>query len=188
MRHFVVFVIVLATLSTATAQENNETDQFWASLQALCNTSYKGHLVVPENDPQFAGKELMMHVRSCSDTQIKIPFFVGEDRSRTWIFTKENNRITLQHDHRHEDGSEDAITMYGGTTTNAGQASLQLFPADTHTQKMIPAASSNVWWVTIDKNVFTYNLRRLGTDRLFTASFDLTTPVEKPEAPWGWKE
>ncbi len=188
MRYIAVLVLVCFTLVKTTAQETNETEQFWASLQALCNNSYKGTLLVPENDPQFAGKELIMHVRSCSDTQIKIPFFVGEDRSRTWVFTKKNNRITLQHDHRHEDGSEDAITMYGGTTTNVGKATLQLFPADAHTQEIIPAASSNVWWVTVDGSTFTYNLRRLGTDRLFTVSFDLSTPVKNPEAPWGWKE
>lgn len=188
MRYVVVLAIICFTIFKATAQETNETDQFWASLQALCNTSYKGTLLVPENDSQFAGKELIMHVRSCSDTQIKIPFFVGEDRSRTWVFTKENNRITLKHDHRHKDGSEDKITMYGGSTTNVGQATLQVFPANAHTQKIIPTASSNVWWVTIDNNTFTYNLRRLGTERLFTVSFDLSTPVKNPEAPWGWEE
>ncbi|WP_299210718.1 hypothetical protein [uncultured Dokdonia sp.] len=188
MRSIALCIFLICSVAITIAQEKSEVDQFWASLQSLCNTSYKGQLVLPENDPQFAGKELIMHIRSCSDREIKIPFFVGEDRSRTWVFTKENDRITLKHDHRHEDGSEDKITMYGGTTTNIGQPTLQVFPADSQTQTMIPAASGNVWWVTIDKNTFTYNLRRLGTERIFTVSFDLSTPVENPEAPWGWKE
>ena len=88
----------------------------------------------------------------------------------------------------YEDGTEDEITMYGGMTTNAGQAGLQVFPADAETQVMIPAASGNVWWVTLDTTTFTYNLRRLGTERIFTISFDLSQSIKNPEAPWGWKE
>ena len=188
MRYIIAFFCISFAINTSIGQEKNEVDQFWSSLQSLCSTSYKGILLAPENDAQFAGKELIMHVRSCNDTEIKIPFFVGDDRSRTWVLSKKNNRITLKHDHRHEDGSEDKITMYGGTTTNVGQAELQLFPADAETQTMIPAASGNVWWITIDKTTFTYNLRRLGTERLFTISFDITQPVKNPKAPWGWKE
>ena len=165
-----------------------ETQKFWNSLKALCKKSYEGTLVFPENDEQFSGKKLVMHARSCNDNIIKIPFFVGENKSRTWVFKLENDRITLKHDHRHEDGSDDEITMYGGTTTNSGQASLQIFPADEKTQTMIPAASSNVWWVTLDDKQFTYNLRRLGTPRVFRVSFDLTKTIENPEAPWGWKD
>ena len=55
-----------------------------------------------------------MHVRSCKDKTIRIPFFVGDDKSRTWVFTmSKSNLITLKHDHRHKDGSEDKITQYG---------------------------------------------------------------------------
>ncbi|MEP0263515.1 hypothetical protein [Dokdonia sp.] len=188
MKYILLLLFLSCNVFVATAQNATEVDQFWASLQSLCNTSYQGTLELPENDPQFAGKSLVMHVRSCSDTEIKIPFFVGDDRSRTWVLTKKEGRITLKHDHRHKDGSEDEITMYGGTTTNSGQSSLQVFPADPHTQSIIPAASSNVWWITVDKTKFTYNLRRLGTERIFTVSFDLSTPIKNPEAPWGWKE
>jgi hypothetical protein len=78
--------------------------------------------------------------------------------------------------------------MYGGTTTNSGQANLQIFPAHGWTRDMIPAASSNVWWITVDDKSFTYNLRRLGTDRVFRVEFDLTKMVATPDAPWGWEE
>lgn len=188
MKYLLFLFILSSSIHQSFAQQTSEVDQFWSSLQALCGTSYQGTLELPENDPQFAGKKLVMHVRSCSDTEIKVPFFVGDDRSRTWVFTKQNNRITLKHDHRHKDGTEDEITMYGGTTTNSGQASLQVFPADEETQTMIPAASGNVWWVTIDQSIFTYNLRRLGTERVFRISFDLSAPIENPAPPWGWKE
>ncbi|MEZ4796826.1 MAG: hypothetical protein R2785_06615 [Flavobacteriaceae bacterium] len=168
--------------------ETTEANVFWNTLQSLCGNAYEGTLELPENDEDFGGKKLVMHVRSCEDNVIKIPFFVGDDKSRTWVLTFENDRIELKHDHRHEDGSEDEITMYGGTTTNSGQANIQLFPADQHTKMLIPVASTNTWWITIDDSKYTYNLRRLGTDRVFRVSFDLTKTIETPEAPWGWKD
>lgn len=167
--------------------ETTEANVFWNTLQSLCGNAYEGTLELPENDEDFGGKKLVMHVRSCEDNVIKIPFFVGDDKSRTWVLTFENDRIELKHDHRHEDGSEDEITMYGGTTTNSGQATIQSFPADQHTKTLIPAASTNTWWITVDDNQFTYNLRRLGTERVFRVSFDLTKTIETPEAPWGWE-
>lgn len=104
------------------------------------------------------------------------------------MLTLKDNRITLKHDHRHEDGTEDKVTQYGGTTTNSGSATLQFFPADQQTFELIPAAASNVWWITVDDRTFTYNLRRIGSDRLVTISFDLSKKVEIPGAPWGWKD
>ncbi|MDD3771452.1 MAG: hypothetical protein RBT46_06515 [Weeksellaceae bacterium] len=42
--------------------------------------------------------------------------------------------------------------------------------------------------LTLDKTSFTYNLRRIGSDRQFSVKFDLTKPIEFNEKPWGWKE
>ncbi|MFV8345259.1 hypothetical protein [Flavobacterium sp. ZB4P13] len=129
-----------------------------------------------------------MHVRNCDEKTIRIPFFVGDDKSRTWVLTSKNDRIQLKHDHRHEDGSEDKVTQYGGTTSNSGSSTLQFFPADQETCNLIPNASANVWWITLDETSFTYNLRRIGSDRLFTVKFDITKVVPTPSAPWGWKD
>lgn len=186
MKH--VLTIILVTFSTLVfSQQKNGAQLFWEQLQGLCGQAFEGQLVVPEEDEQFGGKKLVMHVRSCSDTVIKIPFFVGDDKSRTWILTYKDDRIELKHDHRHEDGSDDDITMYGGITTNTGQATIQIFSADQHTTDIIPLASTNVWWITLDESEFSYNLRRLSTPRVFKVSFDLKNPVALPEAPWGWK-
>ncbi|MEP2935475.1 MAG: hypothetical protein ABJM06_07145 [Gilvibacter sp.] len=173
---------------TAIAQDKTPAQTFFNNLEAHCGKAYEGTLVLPEEDQAFGGKRLVMHVRSCEDNVIKIPFFVGDDKSRTWILTYKDDRITLEHDHRHKDGSEDDINFYGGTTTNSGKAGIQFFPANEHTQKMIPAAATNVWWITIDETTFTYNLKRLGTDRIFKVTMDLTKPIETPEAPWGWED
>jgi hypothetical protein len=163
-------------------------DQFWQKLKEHCGKTYEGTITsgATANDG-FSGKRLAMHVLSCSEDQLLIPFNVGENRSRTWILTKVKDRIELKHDHRHEDGTNDAVTMYGGTSTNSGLPGIAVFPADQMTIKTIPAAATNVWWMTINNTTFTYNLRRIGSDRLFTVTFDITKPVDKPLPSWGWE-
>ena len=179
-----LLLVVFVQVFSVSAQ----TENFWDSLQKNCGKAFAGEIVhAPEND-SFRGKKLVMHVRSCEENQIKIPFFVGVDKSRTWILTKIKDRIQLKHDHRHEDGTSDKVTMYGGTASNSGSVVRQVFPADEETAKMLPAAASNVWWIDLTKESFTYNLRRVGTDRFFSIKFDLTKEIEKPEAPWGWKK
>jgi hypothetical protein len=163
---------------------------FWRELTALCGKSYKGSIIAgPANDTTFAGKELIMHVCKCSEKEIRIPFFVGDDSSRTWVLTLTDKGIQLKHDHRHRDGSPDKVTMYGGHTSNCGSRIRQIFPADQETAVMLPAAIGNVWWIDINPGEnFIYNLRRVNTDRLFSVRFDLKTPVENPGPPWGWKD
>lgn len=170
------------------AQTQSGAQLFWVELQKHCGKSYEGELAEnPEGSGTFKDQKLVMHVRSCSDTVIRIPFMVGENRSRTWVLTLRNDLIQLKHDHRHEDGSEDAVTQYGGTATNSGSPTLQIFPADVQTATLLPNAVSNVWWISLTDKVFTYNLRRLNSDRLITVTFDLSKTVDTPAAPWGSK-
>lgn len=187
---FAVVTFVFLTSQSVFGQAN-ETNIFWSNLQKLCGKAFAGTVAAaPADDTTFKGKELVMHVRSCTKNQIKIPFFVGEDKSRTWVLTKmKNGRILLKHDHRHEDGKTDKVTMYGGLTTNSGSATRQMFPADDETVKVIAAAAANVWWIDlVDGDYFSYNLRRMGTERYFSIKFDLKKEVKTPAAPWGWNE
>lgn len=182
----ILFITAVFLSSTVVAQKGNEV--FWSNLKKHCGKSYEGVIVeAPAND-NFRGKKLVMHVRACDSNIIRIPFFVGEDKSRTWVLTKNTDRILLKHDHRHSDGKSDSITMYGGYTSSTGLSGIQVFTADQETANLIPAASSNVWWITIDDTSFTYNLRRIGTARVFIVNFDLTKPIDTPDAPWGWKD
>jgi hypothetical protein len=187
---FTLFFALMLSLGmlqrSAFAQEKTASQQFWDTLKSHCGKAYEGKLVSPESDPRFVGR-LVMHVRSCEGERIRIPFLVGEDLSRTWVLTKDGaGLIQLKHDHRHKDGSEDQVTQYGGKASNKGSATTQFFPADQFTANLLPAAVGNIWWITVDENSFTYNLRRLGSPTLFTVKFDLTQPIDAPAAPWGW--
>ncbi|WP_415374721.1 hypothetical protein [Patiriisocius sp. Uisw_017] len=184
-----LFAILTLLFSIQSIGQENETSiSFWNTLKSHCGNAYAGTLEIPEEDQTFGGKKLVMHLRSCTENELKIPFYVGDDKSRTWILTMNEGIISLKHDHRHEDDTKDAVNFYGGTSSNQGKADIQFFPADGHTQKLIPAAATNVWWITVDETTFTYNLRRLGTDRVFRVVMDLTKPIETPESPWGWKD
>ncbi len=182
-----ILIISLFLSTNAFAQQNNNVQQFWNQLKKHCGKAYQGVVTEGMTDA-FKNGPLVMHLRMCGDNLIKIPFFVGDDKSRTWVLKLETDRILLKHDHRHADGSEDKVTQYGGWSTNTGQAAMQIFPADEETAKLLPAATGNVWWITIDDQHFTYNLRRIGTERVFRVKFDLSAPVQTPEAPWGWTE
>ena len=133
-----------------------------------------------------------MHVRGCDAPArgLEVPFHVGADRSRTWVLTRTDTGLRLKHDHRHEDGSADAVTMYGGDTASAGTAIRQEFPVDAESVAMfnangLQASVSNTWAMEIEPGVrFRYELSRPG-GRLFQVDFDLSAPVEPPPAPWG---
>ena len=162
-------------------------DQFWGALTSLCGRAFAGQLTEGSAaDSTFRRETLTMHVRSCSSTEIRIPFHAGADRSRTWVITRVANGLRLKHDHRHADGKPDHITQYGGDTRGGGGATRQEFYADSLTAALIPAAATNVWTVEVVPGVrFAYALRREGTDRRFRVEFDLTRPVAAPPAPWG---
>ncbi len=174
----------------STQNTNDSQEKFWQALQSLCGKAFEGTVAAaPANDTAFRNKTLLMHVRACGENKISIPFMVGENRSRTWVLTRGEKQLVLKHDHRHEDGSDDSITMYGGATSNSGSATMQYFPADQQTVDMLPAAGGNVWWIELEPGKhFTYNLRRMGSDRIFSIRFDISKPVAAPPAPWGWRD
>ncbi|MGY0558707.1 MULTISPECIES: hypothetical protein [unclassified Lysobacter] len=173
----------------------NAQDAFFERISALCGQSFAGTITAEEPAPTgpdaFSGQPLVMHVRDCNEQEIRIPFHVGDDRSRTWIVTRTDDGLRLKHDHRLADGSEDPVTMYGGDTASEGTASRQEFPVDTFSQEMftregMQVSNSNVWAIEIEPGAhYTYELARPDTDRLFRVRFDLTNPIDTPPAPWG---
>ncbi len=170
-------------------------DEFLARMAEHCGQAFEGKIVAnepqPENDP-FVGQTLVMHVRECGEKEVKVPFHVGEDHSRTWVLTRTGDGLRLKHDHRHADGTDDAVTMYGGDTAAPGTAARQEFPVDEFSKEMfkregLDVSVTNTWAMEIEpRKQFAYELSRPG--RMFRVEFDLTKPVPAPPTPWGHPE
>ncbi|MDP1572581.1 MAG: hypothetical protein Q8L86_21485 [Vicinamibacterales bacterium] len=162
--------------------------EFWGHLSALCGKAFEGlPTEVPKGVTSFAARPLIMHVRECSDTEIRIPVHVGPDRSRTWVITRQGDGLRLKHDHRREDGTEDPVTQYGGDWDPSASTGLHVeFPADDFTVALTPETRTNVWTLEIQPGSrFIYALRREGTDRRIRLVFELIRDVEAPPPPWG---
>ena len=181
----------LALLATAGCATTAPQPDFFTDLSSLCGKSFAGRITSPPApaDADFAGKALVMQVRTCSADTIRVPFHVADDHSRTWVITRTGTGLRLKHDHRHKDGSEDKVTQYGGDSTTPVAAARQEFPADQFTKDLLiregnTAGANNVWAVEVDPGrTFAYELRR--PNRFFRVEFDLTKPVPAPPAQWG---
>ena len=195
---FATLLLALAPAGCAVAPARAPAaDAFLSAIAAHCGKAYAGRIVANEPKPAapdaFEGKRLVMHVSGCDapTARIEIPFHVGEDRSRTWILTRTGTTgLRLKHDHRHADGSADAVTLYGGDSAGAGTATRQEFPVDAESidlfrREGLDASVENTWAMEIHPRVFAYELTRPG-GRRFRVEFDLARPVEVPPVPWGW--
>lgn len=194
LRQLTAFVVVCVTSAgcAGVPPPSSPAADFLKAVAAMCGNAYGGRITANDpatpNDP-FEGQALVMHVRTCEDARVLVPFHVGEDRSRTWVLTLHGDRIRLKHDHRHQDGTEDELTQYGGDSTSAGTATRQEFPVDqfstdlfTRTNRTV--SNTNTWAMEVHPGrMFAYELSRPG--RLFRVEFDLTKTVPTPPAPWG---
>ncbi|MBA2331093.1 MAG: hypothetical protein H0V91_15925 [Flavisolibacter sp.] len=173
MKKLFIFIVFTSLLYACSHR------QFLKSLTPYCGNSYEGKTIFPadESDP-FYGKTLKIHFEGCNKNEYRIPFQVGDDRSRTWILTADNKTLTLKHDHRHADGSPDSVTMYGGVSRDPKNALTQFFPADPYTASLIPAAATNEWNLVLsnDGRTLSYILKRHNKLR-FHADFDLSKPL-----------
>ncbi len=151
---------------------------FFENLVRRCGRTFEGATEFPPDaDHPMAGKRLRLVVGPCSQSEIRVPFQVGEDSSRTWILTRSSEGLLLKHDHRHADGTPDEVTDYGGWATADGSATRQRFAADEHTARLIPDAATNVWTLELDlaSSRLVYALERHGKPR-YRASFRLLPP------------
>ncbi|APE02748.1 hypothetical protein BM526_13325 [Alteromonas mediterranea] len=165
-------------------------DAFFNSIKAHCGKAFQGKVSKDNVGNTFGDAELVMHIRKCTDSEIQIPFHVGDDASRTWILTKTGAGLMLKHDHRNKDGSFHSSTMYGGHTVDEGYAQVQSFPADAYSKALfiesgIAASTDNVWQMMIYPNRFSYRLIRPA--REVQVDFDTTLPVPPPSVPWGYE-
>ena len=180
-------------------------EAFWEALQSHCGNAYRGSLASSDaRDSDWQGRAMIAHWAECSETRTAIAFHVeaadgsGWDRSRTWLVSRTGDGLRLKHDHRHEDGEEDAVTQYGGDTLSTGTARVQDFPVDAFSialfeREGLDASLTNVWRVEVDPAgesgaKFAYQLtRRSDPTRLFRVEFDASRPLPATPPPaWGW--
>lgn len=175
-------LVSLSSGGVAAASPAPAQDEFMARLNALCDQRFEGRVVTTDAaDAGFASERLIMHVRDCSADEVRIPFAVGADRSRTWVITRTDTGLRLKHDHRHEDGTTDVLHWYGGDTVDDGAAERQTFPVDAESIALFNAndaavSTTNVWAMEVHPaRMFAYELRR--PNRHFRVEFDLTRPL-----------
>jgi N-acyl-D-amino-acid deacylase len=157
---------------------------FLARYSAYCGQAFAGRSVLTDlgEDHPLEGASLTMIVEHCDEDEVRIPFHVNEDRSRTWLLTVLPDGLRLSHDHRYEDGTEHAANLYGGFADNRGTSTVQFFPADARTIADRPAREINVWSKEFDlvNQRYYYRLYLRGELR-YEAEFDLSRPLPIPE-------
>lgn len=192
------FLTILITLIGCSQSETRDASQaavaphdlFWENFQQHCGRSYSGSLThEPPGDGMLTGtEELIVHFRQCGENEMKLPFHIEvedtEDwnRSRTWILTRDESGLEIRHDHRKPDGSDDDVTMYGGSTATAGTANRQEFVSVPRSEEEGVMLG---WRLEIEPNEsYTYGTIREG-EWTWRIDFDLSQPVPDPPAPWG---
>ena len=95
-------LLLLATtlFVTACSQPTLEESEFMHRLSALCGKAFEGRIVSDDlQDDPWRAQRIVMHVRSCTKDEIRIPLHVGDDRSRVWVIHREGDRLALHHSH-----------------------------------------------------------------------------------------
>lgn len=166
-----------------------EQEAFWARLLEHCGNAYSGE--VADATPYYEGvgeaDRVVAHFLDCSGDRIHIPLHLDDDHSRNWILTRAEGTIRLKHDHRHEDGTEEEISQYGGDAPVPGLGHRQIFPADAHTARILPERADNFWFMDfMDEETFAYGVHWPLHGHSIRIEFDLTDPVEIPPDPWGY--
>ena len=126
----IVAIVGIATslMSASVGALDSNQDKFFDSIRAHCGKAFSGSVEDSSNSTAYTGRKFVLHIRDCSNTQIKMPLHVDDNSSRILVLTKRDGSIELQHDHRHADGSSDALTLYGGYSAADSTVNVTNFP------------------------------------------------------------
>ena len=168
------------------ATDSNQ-DKFFDSVKAQCGNAFSGKVEDSSNSTAYNGRKFMLHIRDCSDTQIKMPLHIDDNSSRILVLTKSDGSIKLQHDHRHADGSSDALTLYGGYSSADSTANVQNFPESAESIAITKAQAPtrtypSVWSIILSSEDITYQVVRPG--RTIKTKFTFTDTVVHPPKAW----
>ncbi len=190
MRRLLTGLGALAVSGCSQPLSTAPSDLYFEQVSALCAAgAFAGELVSEDEvDAGFRAQTIIMGPAVCDGQSVRIPLAVGDDRSRTWVVTRTEDGVRLKHDHRHKDGSEDALSQYGGDSLSA-TATRHEFPVDPDTRALftregIEVSNQNTWAIEIRPGTqFAYEMSR--PERFFRLEFDLSGPVPAPPLPWG---
>jgi len=157
----------------------NTQQAFLKNLASFCGKSFGGreNFTLDGRD-SWAHKKFVMHVTVCENDRVYIPFHLDEDRSRTWMFIMEEKGLRFRHDHRHEDGTPEDQTLYGGYADDSGTAFIQSFPWDDYTKEILADGIERMWRIIIAEDLSTMKYQlHYGGELVFEAEFDLTKPI-----------
>lgn len=175
MRVTTLLLLLALLAAPVLADEDSASAAFFARMMALDGRVFRGTTTFPTNpDHDMVGKPLELRFQASSPDELRVPFRVGDDASRTWILRRTPRGLLFKHDHRLADGSPDPITNYGGFAVPGLMSGVQVFPADQETATMLPEASTNVWCLQLspDGRTLTYSLERHAKAR-YEARFTL---------------
>lgn len=158
---------------------NTQERAFLNNIAQLCGQTFAGReTFIAEGRESWADKSFVMHITVCEDDRVYVPFHLDNDHSRTWMFLVEDGRLRFRHDHRHEDGTPEEITMYGGYADGDGTSLLQNFPADDYTCEMLPTSCDAVWRVFLSEDLSTFSYQLLYQEELlFEGAFDISKNI-----------
>jgi hypothetical protein len=137
---------------------------FFENLRAMCGQTFGGRTILaPVTDETFEPARLFMVVEHCEEDEIRVPFIVGDDDSRTWVFQMRQQGLTFFHEHLRPDGTEHDVSGFGGHASPEGTATFQSFP-DFWATEETPPAEHRIWRLAIDEehDLFVYYLDRGG--------------------------
>lgn len=153
---------------------------FFENYFDYCGYAYEGRSVMVDlgEDHPLDDAGLLMVLDHCEADEVRIPFYVNDDRSRTWILQLTDDGLHLSHDHRYEDGTPYDQNLYGGYTDGEGTVLKQFFPADERTIEERPARTINIWSKEFDlENKLYYYRLYLEGELRYEAEFDLSNPI-----------
>jgi hypothetical protein len=150
---------------------------FFQNMQEMCGQTFGGRTVLAEEtDTTFEPARLYFIVEECTEDELRIPFIVGDDDSRTWVLQMGEDGLTFFHEHLQPDGTEYETSGFGGHASDDGSATFQHFP-DFRATDETPAEEHRIWRLRIDRehDLFVYYLDR-GGEPAYRLVFHLGPP------------
>jgi hypothetical protein len=163
--------------------------EFWNRVRALCGQAFEGRaLELTAVDSAIAGQRLVLDVWQCYHDEMRLAFHVGDDHSRVWKLTREQDVPRLTHEFHADDGAPAAVTGYGGPALGHGTATAQTFAADAATLTRIPSAAGATWTLEIGpRQTLAYAFRSGDGAVTFRVEFDVSRHTQqRPPPPWGY--